>query len=650
MLSFVVQRKFPRIIYLIFLISIIFFSNVECLLKKANQTVKFKKGDTNGGYGLNFTPPNYKNVIVWLHGLCSSAVEWERFVLLVNKKDFLPNTKWIIPTSKYRKIAAIYGNECPAWFNITSFSPAENIEDVDGILESATRIRNIIKSEIDSGIDQSRIFLIGFSQGSAMALITSMIMRDITIGGVIGVSGWIPMIDHLSLGKDSPLNNEIFDFNVSDKKKQNTRVYIFHGSKDKLIPFYVFLQTSIFMSTELEIQNINQRMYHNIGHTITAMQGIHIMYEISKMIDSENIHMELTTVQLSTLSNSSYSMILKVTDPADCNYTYYKFMPCNPSQQGQLICKNSDCNCTEMLYFYEKSKFLENLNHRDFGQNKYPYAIIQAIPSENNKRSSNKEDKSQDFELTNIKMSDKDSEGKTDNYVSGNDTNQAIVDEDDENENSHTSLRRRNSSSNSIGQRYLTSINDGLSDFSSIVDYDSKLYISLRGNGSEDIESNSDEHLDKQEQDQEDQVEHLEENEVKQNEERKREQEKNGKGKGEEEEERGAGDREEEEQEVNVTSTLVSPVDRIINDELNTSNKISSAKISHYSRTPVKIRHYIASDKDNSKEGQSMDNMGGGGEEVFKIEKYIDSLYNKSRESVNGGNNNTNINGSEVGN
>ncbi|XP_665452.1 carboxylesterase [Cryptosporidium hominis TU502] len=193
MLSLEIQRKIPRI-YVIFIIFIIFFSNVECLLKKANQTVKFKKGDTNGGYGLNFTPSNYKNVIVWLHGLCSSAVEWERFLILVNKKDFLPNTKWIIPTSKYRKITAIYGNECPAWFNITSFSPKENIEDINGILESAKRIRNIIKSEIDSGIEQNRIFLIGFSQGSAMALITSMIMRDIAIGGVIG-SIWLDSND-----------------------------------------------------------------------------------------------------------------------------------------------------------------------------------------------------------------------------------------------------------------------------------------------------------------------------------------------------------------------------------------------------------------------------------------------------------------------
>ncbi|XP_664944.1 hypothetical protein [Cryptosporidium hominis TU502] len=101
---------------------------------------------------------------------------------------------------------------------------------------------------------------------------------------------------------------------------------------------------------------------------------------------------------------------------------------------------------------------------------------------------------------------------------------------------------------------------------------------------------------------------------------------------------------------MNVTSTLASPVDQIISDGLNTSNKISSTKISHYSRIPVKIKHYIVSDKDNSKEGEDTD-MGENGKGIFNIGKYIDSLYNQSRDSING--NNTiisNIYESEVGN
>ncbi|KAJ1612792.1 hypothetical protein OIY81_1155 [Cryptosporidium canis] len=369
-----------RLVILVVFI-IIFSTNIECLLRKGGHTLKLKRGDTNGGYGLNYSPPNYSSVIIWLHGLCGSAMDWERFVLLVNKKGFLPKTKWILPTSRFRKITAIYGNKCPAWFDITSFSPTENVEDVDGILESARRVRGIIMSEIRQGIDPSKIFLIGFSQGSAMALLSSIIMRDIILGGVIGVSGWIPMISHLQLGSESPLNDEDFDFNVSDEKKSKTRVFIFHGSKDNVIPLSVFFQTAIFMNIELGIKNISQRLYYDIKHSITGMQGVHMMYEISKMADPDHIHDELITLINSTLSHNSYSLVLKISDPVH-DQSCYKFMPCDPTLDGNTSCSIDNCKCTNKMAFYEESKFFDYMKNRNFGQFNYPYAIFQAVPSE----------------------------------------------------------------------------------------------------------------------------------------------------------------------------------------------------------------------------------------------------------------------------
>ncbi|KAH8584827.1 phospholipase carboxylesterase family [Cryptosporidium sp. chipmunk genotype I] len=671
MLSLKIQRKITGI-SVFFVIFIIFFSNIECLSKKVNQTIKFKKGDTNGGYGLNFSPYNYTSVIVWLHGLCGSAIDWERFVLLVNKKGFLPNTKWILPTSKFRKITAIYGNKCPAWFDITSFSPTENVEDIDGILESAKRIRNIIKSEIELGIDQSRIFLIGFSQGSAMALITSMIMRDITLGGVIGVSGWIPMISHLSLGSDSPLNNEIFDFSISDEKKQNTRVFIFHGSKDNVIPFNVFLQTSVFMSIEIGIKNIDQRIYYDIGHTITAMQGVHIMYEISKMVDPDNIHQELTIVKFGTLSNNSYSMVLKVTDPKDSDCICYKFMPCNPTKDGELSCSNMSCNCTNKLFFYDESKFFHNLKNRDFGQSDYPYTIIQAVPSEkklrstNNNNSSsnnnsnpsnrgnkNKESQQTDSELIN-QVIDKESEkipnlllitGRINNrkikdeVVVKNETIQEIVDDSDhpirEITNNRVSFRRQSSFNDIMNHRYLLSMenessndNENLSGSSSIIDYHDRLYTSMRGGNSRGTDDDDDEY------------EYEDDMEVEQQKKKEKEEKKN-------EEQEQHEDRDEKKEEEQVTSTFstststtttvtstatATATNTSVSDESNTSNRIFPTKISHYNRTPAVIKHYFILDKGNNIET----NMGNSGKEDFNIEQYISILNNQSKDYRSG--------------
>ncbi|OII74770.1 carboxylesterase [Cryptosporidium ubiquitum] len=660
MQTFQIQRKITKI-FVVFVIFTVFIFNTECLLRKGNNIVKFKKGDTNGGYGLNYSPPNYKNVIVWLHGLCGSAMDWERFVLLVNKKGFLPNTKWILPTSKFRQITAVYGNKCPAWFDIVSFSPTENIEDIDGILESAKRIRDIIKSEIESGIEQSRIFLIGFSQGSAMALITSMIMRDITLGGVIGVSGWIPMIDHLSLGLDSPLNNEIFDFNISDEKKHKTKVFIFHGSKDKVIPFNVFLQTSVFMSIELGIENINQRIYYDIGHTITAMQGVHMMYEISNILNPDNIHEELVTIKHSTLSNNSYSMVLKISDPRD-NCICYKFMPCNPNKDGNLSCSNPNCNCTNKLSFYDQTKFFDNLNNKDFGQFNNPYTILQGVPSEkklkSNNNSSNR-NKGKETEQTDSDLitQDLDQENNNDLFlnISGynnrkvnnqvtNESNQNVdcnnIDNNDDSSdlelslNNSTesevpkkhisSLRDCDSFDDIMSHRYLASMDNGSNEnfagSSNIIDHNNKLYTSMEG-GIDEINDIYDE-------EEEENMDEIKENENRE------------------------GDNTNSSSSITTTTTtttttstasinldsssntasIYSPIyitKTPINDS-DTTNKVFSKKISHYNKAPNVIKHYYISDNDDNQEERA--NIG---KDIFDIQQYIDFLCNQSTNYTN---------------
>ncbi|KAH8740336.1 carboxylesterase [Cryptosporidium ryanae] len=348
---------------LVFVIAAVLISaNVECL-KKRGRTTKLKRGDTYGRCGLNYTPPNYDSVIIWLHGLCGSAMDWERFVLFVINRGYLPDTKWILPTSRYRKITALNGNKCPAWFDITSFSPSANMEDTVGILESAERIQGIIRGEIKKGISSSRIYLVGFSQGSAMALGTAITIKGITLGGVIGISGWIPMSLQLQHGERSQYNSELFDFKVDKNKIDNLNVLVFHGSDDVVISLDVFTQSIAFLN-DLGFKNINQRLFFGIGHTLSTLEGVQAVYEISKHFVPDSINPDLTLVEDSTYINRAYGMIMK-TQNKGTFYDIYKPMPCNPFEEDGLTCSNENCHCSNSVIFFDRSTFKDKFQKCD---------------------------------------------------------------------------------------------------------------------------------------------------------------------------------------------------------------------------------------------------------------------------------------------
>ena len=61
------------------------------------------------------------------------------------------------------------------------------------MLKSRTALEAIITSEISSGLSSDRIVLGGFSQGSAMALLTGLTRKGDNLAGIIALSGWLVM-------------------------------------------------------------------------------------------------------------------------------------------------------------------------------------------------------------------------------------------------------------------------------------------------------------------------------------------------------------------------------------------------------------------------------------------------------------------------
>ena len=68
--------------------------------------------------------------------------------------------------------------------------------DAESMKQAVSRVHAVIESEIARDIESERIVLAGFSQGCAIQLL-SMLSSKHKLGGLLCMSGWLPMIDEI---------------------------------------------------------------------------------------------------------------------------------------------------------------------------------------------------------------------------------------------------------------------------------------------------------------------------------------------------------------------------------------------------------------------------------------------------------------------
>ena len=107
-----------------------------------------------------------------------------------------------------------------AWYDIKSFDFNQRADEI-GVRESMAQIEALIARENERGIPASRIFLVGFSQGGAIALATGL-RRELALAGIVALSTYLPMPESTAT-------------ELTDAGK-NTPVFFAHGSGDPVIP------------------------------------------------------------------------------------------------------------------------------------------------------------------------------------------------------------------------------------------------------------------------------------------------------------------------------------------------------------------------------------------------------------------------------
>ncbi len=172
--------------------------------------------------GPEFLPPGkITRAVIFLHGLGSNGDDLMGLAPMMAEE--LPNTAFFGPHAPITVPFAFNGYQ---WFEYWDRTPAQM---TDGIRQSAPLIADFIGAVAARlKIPASAIFLVGFSQGTMMALHTGL--RLVTgLGGIVGFSGALVSPETLA----------------AEKVKKMPPVLLIHGMNDPVVPVFASQQADV---------------------------------------------------------------------------------------------------------------------------------------------------------------------------------------------------------------------------------------------------------------------------------------------------------------------------------------------------------------------------------------------------------------------
>jgi phospholipase/carboxylesterase len=156
-----------------------------------------------------------RQLVVFLHGFGADGND----LIEIGRqwRSFLPDADFVAPHAPERCAMSPMGRQ---WFPLTMRDPDERWR---GVVAARPTLDAFLDKELSSrGLDERALALVGFSQGTMMALHTGL-RRPTAPRAILGYSGI------LVLGSDQP---------AEDRPKQNPppSTLLVHGEEDELIP------------------------------------------------------------------------------------------------------------------------------------------------------------------------------------------------------------------------------------------------------------------------------------------------------------------------------------------------------------------------------------------------------------------------------
>ncbi len=152
-----------------------------------------------------------RQLVVLLHGY---GADGEDLIgLAPYMARLVPDAAFVSPHAPERCAMQPMGYQ---WWGIASFSPEERLE---GAMRAAPVLDAFIDAELEAlGLDETNLVLIGFSQGTMMALHCGL-RRERQVAAIIGYSGALVAPDRLA-----------------EDIRSKPPVLLVHGDRDELLP------------------------------------------------------------------------------------------------------------------------------------------------------------------------------------------------------------------------------------------------------------------------------------------------------------------------------------------------------------------------------------------------------------------------------
>lgn len=156
--------------------------------------------------------------IIILHGL---GADGEDFVPICHELDLSAAgpVRYVLPSAPAIPVSINGGYVMRAWYDIRQPGQGPR-EDEVGLRQSQQAIHALIEREIARGVPASRIVLMGFSQGCAMALMTGLRYPQ-RLAGIVALSGYLPLLDTTAAEQH--------------QANLHTPIFMAHGQEDDVV-------------------------------------------------------------------------------------------------------------------------------------------------------------------------------------------------------------------------------------------------------------------------------------------------------------------------------------------------------------------------------------------------------------------------------
>jgi phospholipase/carboxylesterase len=159
----------------------------------------------------------HRGTVIWMHGLGASEHDFEDLVPELE----LSGVRFVFPAAPHRPVTINGGIVMPAWYDITTVDASPSREHEPDVRASAAEIEELIEQEERRGVPSTRIVVMGFSQGGAMALHVGL-RHSQPLAGIGVLSGYMLLPDRFEAERSSV--------------NEGTSLLFCHGEFDPIVP------------------------------------------------------------------------------------------------------------------------------------------------------------------------------------------------------------------------------------------------------------------------------------------------------------------------------------------------------------------------------------------------------------------------------